>query len=508
MARQLSITASLMDALTEVEGRFPVTTWTVGGVPIWPLARVRWFFSEWNRHYLNATPGSTSRAAALAMRMISGPVRTAIAQRRTGDNVQGESDVLFLSDGVSYAQLGGRWVERFCDPVKQAAAKRGLTSKLLSPSYLFREPLFTPADFIQSRLDRANAFAALRARIVGIDAHLPGLDEILARLDALGFNSHALAASKIKSDGARLCALAGVHRRILQQTRPRLAFLVSYYGVEGMAFVLACRQAGVPVVDLQHGVQSELHPAYARLPKPVGRAHALVPDRFWVWSEADRQVIAEWAEGTEHSAVVSGNPWLRVWQDRDSWNLDDDLRRADALKARAGDRPVVLITLQWGLHPREQLEPMRQLIHRANQQFAFWVRLHPSMLERREEIRALLREAGRYELDEPTDLPLPVLLSNSSAHITHSSTVAVEAAQFGVRTVVTSDLGGELYARLVENGWVVKATDASEIATRLARFAGQHERIAPVTPSLDAALDELLNQAVAPAPRAITTELN
>lgn len=478
-----------------MEARFPVMQWTVDSLPIWPLARIRWFFSEWNRHYLTAAAPAASRAAGLAMRIATGPFRTMLAQRRTGGaHARQRRDLLFLTDGVSYAQVGGRWLERFCDPINRAAAKRGLTSTFLSPSYIFRDRLLMPAAFIQSKLDRANALGALRTRLAPHKAQLPALDELRTWAQARGFTTGHFTPQKLTSDAMRVRALARVYARFLRRTRPRLAFVISYYGVEGMAFVLACREAGVTVVDVQHGVQGELHPAYARLPKPVGRTHALVPDVFWVWAEADRRVIAAWAEGTGHRAVVGGNPWLHVWQEPHAWEGADEAgRRADAMKARAGKLPATLISLGWGLHPREQLEPMRSLIEQGKGRFVFWVRLHPSMLERREEIRALLNIAAPHELDEPTDLPLPLLLSHSAVHVTHSSTVAVEAAQFGVRTLVTSALGAELYAGLAETGWIVEESeDIARMLAQLETLAAQRQPRTAVAVPLEAALDELL----------------
>lgn len=495
-----SLTSSLMQALTEIESRFPVAQWSVGSVPIWPLMRVRWFLGEWASHYVAPASGAGAKAKGLAMRLLTGPARAMLAQSRDRQHAPSGSlrrDLLFLSDGVSYGKLGGRWVERFCDPVIRAAAARGLTSLLLSPSYAFRLPRATPSRFIQPKLDRANALGALLAATSRGEAHLPGIEGVCAWVVAQGFGASFLHPEKVLSDGLRLAAQSRVHARLLRQTRPRLAFVVSYYGIEGMAFVLACHRAGVTVVDLQHGAPGELHPAYAGLPKPLHRVHALVPDRFWVWSDWERRLIANWAADTGHRAVVGGDPWMSVWEDHRGWpGVKESSAQADALLARAAGRPVVLITLQWGFKESEQLEPMQRVIAAGQGRCEFWVRLHPSMLERREQVRALLKTAGRHELDEPTDLPLQAVLSRSTVHVTHSSSTAVEAAQFGVPTVVTSDLGAELYVRLSEAGWVVTETgDASRLITVLEDLATRRRTTPPPRRvPLDEALDELLGE--------------
>lgn len=185
---------------------------------------------------------------------------------------------------------------------------------------------------------------------------------------------------------------------------------------------------------------------------------------------------------------------MSVWEPGRNWEgVEDATARSDAMRARAGGRPVVLIALQWGLNPEEQLLPMRRLIAAGEGRFAFWVRLHPAMLERREEIRALL--GAGVELDEPTDLPLPALLARSAVHVTHSSSTAVEAAQFGVATLITSAMGTELYARLVDAGWIVTETgSAARMLDALAQLAGRRRPVAQARVPLEETLDELLDE--------------
>jgi hypothetical protein len=294
-------------------------------------------------------------------------------------------------------------------------------------------------------------------------------------------------------------AIARVHARRLRSSRARLAFMVGYYGVEGMGFVLACRTRGIPVVDIQHGVQGELHPAYAGWRLPIdGRMHPLLPDRFWVWSDWERVVIARWADGTGHAATVGGNPWLDVWGDGPIWPGAADARAAArALRLQAQGRPVVLVTLQYGLVDGDQLDPLVDLVRTVGTRFVFWARLHPLMLDRRESVRARLAQAGAtVELDACTDLPLHAVLPQADVHLTHSSSTAIEAAQFNLRTVLTSDYGAELFTPLIDAGTVIVETgSAATLASTLARLAGCHITNTGLRCNPDDALERLLAEA-------------
>src|SRR6185295_4918476 len=361
--------SDLMHALAEIEASVPVGDWTVGGNAIWPLLRIRWFFAEWARQY-GGSGGAASggRMRALA-RGAADAVRARSSDAAANDDPKARRDVVFLSDGLSFARVGERWVERFCDPLIRAATRQGASSALWTPQHVYRVPRATPSVFVQPAIDRANLAGVVRSRFgAGVATRLPGRERATAMLRARGFDDGALSLARIASDGCRLRALAAVFERRLAAVQPRLAFVVSYYSLEAMAFVHACRRAGVPTVDIQHGVQGEFHPAYAAWPRlPATGKHALVPDRFWVWSDWERGVVDAWAAGSGHAAVVGGNPWLDLWRGDADWpGTRDALAAAARLRERAAGRPVVLVTLQFGLGAGEQIEPLRRLIARTH----------------------------------------------------------------------------------------------------------------------------------------------
>lgn len=490
--------SDLMGVLKDLESRFPTEEWRVGGLHIWPLLRQRWFFSEWATYYAQPTPGAGSTPSGYLATVAAGALAGARAARRDPsgqDRADAQRDLVFLSDGISFARLGCQWVERFCDPLIALATRRGLTSALWTPLHRYHQPRFTPSRFVQSNVDRANLWGALQARMSIPAAVLPASGAMTEWLSRRGFGTHALQPAKAVSDACRLRTVADRFKQMLRRAQPRLAFLVSFYSVEGMAFVLACRECGVPVVDIQHGVQGELHPAYAAWQRPPQHdRHALLPDRFWVWSDWERSVIERWSVGTGHAAVIGGNPWMDLWREGSSWaGIGEALAQARRLRDKAQGRPIVLVTLQFGLSLAEQLEPLAELLHVAGNRLSFWVRLHPAMLDRRAEIRARLRSGGTTELDESSDLPLQALLPCCDVHLTHSSSAVIEAVQFGVPSVLTTAYGAELFASMVTAGRAqVHTGSAAHLASALVELAASGNQQSAMAPPADAALDQLL----------------
>ncbi len=453
--------SDLIALLGEVEARFPVRDWRIGGVAIWPLVRMRWFFAEWARHYVApsrvAERGiATKFLGALRSQWPNAQSRQS-GQRRRRSDTDAPLDVLFLADGVSHICMGDTWIDRLVDPLLSQTQALGLKGAVWTRGQPHDHAMMFAATPVQPGVDRAKLAGALRAGLRPLPAQLPESVGLVNWLHSRGLQATELVPAQVQLVGACLHAVAASFKTRLLINRPRIAFLSDFYGLEGMAFILACRQAAIPTVDVQHGVQGPHHPAYAAWPKPPdGKLHELLADRFWVWSHDEVDVIEKWCAGTSHAAVAGGDQWLYLWRQGMQWpGLADVRSQAAHLEQAAQGRRIVLVTLQVGLSDAEQLDPLVELLGEPDPRLYFWVRLHPAMLKDRELIRSRLGLPMAYELDGPTDLPLFALLAHADVHMTHSSSAVIEAAQFGVRSVITSAFGAEYFQTQLTTGLAV-----------------------------------------------------
>lgn len=104
--------------------------------------------------------------------------------------------------------------------------------------------------------------------------------------------------------------------KLISSIQPNNVFTTCYYGRK-MAFISAAKSLNVKTIDIQHGVQGELHAAYGRWNNVPKSGYCMLPDAFWVWSKNDEQAISAWSSSLTQNmpdVVVTGNPWLIKWK--------------------------------------------------------------------------------------------------------------------------------------------------------------------------------------------------
>ena len=498
-------TSQIMDVIRDMERRFAVDQWTVDGVALWPFLRVRLNFDLFRAHQLHQP------AVSLAVRALSvarNAVRfcyASLADVRRNRLRAGRADVVFLSDGLSFALLNGVWYEKYCDPLIERFRERGLSSLLVSPGHAYHIPRHTPSLFIQPRLDAVMVRRTLHVpRMAVSDTFNREYPEYARRLGELDLNVQALAPDAVCRYAAIIRDIAKLYRGILSRAGARLAFIVCYYSVEGMAFTLACRELGIPSVELQHGggIEGDLHVAYAAWTKVPQDGYALLPSHFWCWTGNDVEVIRRWNATVAglHQPVLGGNPWLNEWRAGRSAVVSEYDQRIAAAQGAAADKRQLLVTLQYGLADDRALGPLLGAIRRTQHEWRWWVRLHPVMLNERDAVRSLLTRHGivEYDLDAASDLPLYALLRRMDLHLTHSSATVIEASEFGIPSVIVSEYGREFFPGQIAAGRAQAAYETDDIIAACRSLLDVRDRRdRDPSPPVDAgpALDLLLSQA-------------
>ena len=476
----------IIDLLNEIEFSFPVSDWRAAGIRIWPFLRTtlgyKLCFVNENAPERTDVQSRFKLAAQQVLALARGTARYFHAQqvdRRHNAEPLGKVDAAFLSDGVSYSNVGGVWYERFCDPLISCLEKQRLRSFLLCPLHSYFVPRRSPSKFIQPHLDllTLKAFAASRFE-AEIKQELRGYEECRQLMVRKGSPVNLPAPSTVGSQALRIRYLADFYKHILTRVQPSVGFCVSYYWSGGMAFSLACRELEIPSVDLQHGVQGELHFAYGRWCRLPEAGYELLPTVFWCWTQSEERAIRAWSRRFEkwHRPFVGGNPWLAQWSDgKHGFAAEYDQGIRSLMEP---GRRQILVTLQPARTKPLTLQPLLEAVGRSPEEWQWWIRLHPCMEQERDKIRsAFASRTGREcRVDGATDVPLCALLRHMDVHVTHSSSAVLEAEAFGVPSVVISTYGAELFPDQVSSGWAQVGLQSEEIGEAIHCQLQRHNR--------------------------------
>jgi len=300
-------------------------------------------------------------------------------------------------------------------------------------------------------------------------------------------------------DMGKIFYFARIFEKALKALGPRALFLSVYYHPVGMAWMLACRWAGVRSVDLQHGRLGPYHGHYTQLRAAPADGYHLLPDTVWCWGAQTKQDIEvdRNARCARHGGIIGGNPWLYKWRYGDTAGLEPP-EAQDFTRKTAGRRRI-LVSLQPLESPigPELLKAMKQ----SPPDWLWLLRLHPLRKHTAPEISAILAATGipNAEVTEATTLPLFSLLRIVEHHVTVFSSVAVEAAAFGIRTSLVGPEGPSALAPQMKRGICSYTPTADDILANVTlnlrgpRQPVEDDFIAMREGVVDQALEEILS---------------
>ncbi len=107
--------------------------------------------------------------------------------------------------------------------------------------------------------------------------------------------------------------LKEVWDQILLATNPRRVIAIQ----PDAALCVACRQRGIDVADLQHGVVSDEHPWYGESFRKDSKTEVL-PTTFICWDKTAIAVLEKWTIEKEILIEPISNPWLQRFIENDN----------------------------------------------------------------------------------------------------------------------------------------------------------------------------------------------
>jgi len=487
------LSSKILELINEVEDKYPVQDIIVDGIHIWPILRIELNFLNCDVHYnsnVNSQLNKVSLHFKKALQIFKDTLYLKyayFADYSKSIKPNRHFDILFLSDGISFYNLGGYWYEKYCDPLIERFKAVGRDSLLLTPLYEHFIPRHSPSIFIQPRIDfikiSKKVFAISKKNIHAFNE----IEKIISVFKTLSPNLILPSTQHFIKQVKVIKTISKYYKKILESTNVSVAFSVGYYSNQSMALNLACRNMGVPSIDIQHGVQGDFHVAYGLWNKVPDSGYELLPSIFWCWTDKETKSVNKWNTGVNkwHRTVVGGNPWL------EHWKLDhtDITKRYNQkiinVKKQYPRRINVLVTLQFGAAYEECLKNLIPVITKSGQKYLWWIRVHPCMLDAKEETRKRIfkNDISNAVIDEATDIPLFILLKHVDIHLTHSSSVVLEAEELGVPSIVINDYGSEFFPEQISTGSAILAYTTDEIIASIKSLSAANRLKSKIDPS-------------------------
>ena len=464
-----------MDIVNDIEEKFPVDEWIINDIHVWPLIRAQ-LVSQMD-FFLNKKLVHRSRPGLTALRNIRRTfditasfvkyLYAFISDRKCNDKIVGRNiDALFLTHCTNRVLVNKYYYNKMVDPIIDRLDEQQFRNIVLEITWngQYYIPRYKSSKYIQPYLD----YLLFKNKIPLIkksfgNSQLSRFNDFVKYLDGLNLRLIIPDIRSIKKVVAIISDIASFFKKIIIQTSPAVGLSTQYYGWDGMALNLACREAGIISVDIQHGIQNDLHWAYGRWMRVPEKGYELLPEIFWCWSETEAEVIKKWNKKVKkyHRPIVVGDLCLNKWLNGDS----DIVRNYDVKVFDIQQKHIKSIQILYTMQD-ETIPPLILEAIRESSDFCFWwIRCHPTLIDKRPKIHRSLGDFGlnNSNIEEASTWPLYALLRHMDIHITGWSTTVIEASAFNVPSILIHELGSEFFAEQIDNGMALYAYNSQEV---------------------------------------------
>lgn len=469
----------------------PARDWMVDGLHLWPLlttslvslaiqVRIR------QRRRLLRTGGLGWKVAVAVDTRAVAPLRALARAPRMAlppDSLEGK--ILYHANAVHCRPLGPAWVTPPLDVPAILMRRAGYEGLYWFENVAVDEPWLAktiagPARGVSAVLEAATRRCGSVDQGARLD-RLAGFQAWCADVARqLTFSPKFLRLWLARQVDHALAARGCYEEAFALRGRPRLIVMLNGGFASTVGLTAAARGSGIPVVEVQHGVDTECGVTAVRDGPPFS-SFTSAPDAFIAWDlrrAGDEAVLHTGPLGLHLPAVLAeyrhdDGGMLRSTHDFVS-------QQGTLLESKAmslGAKREVLVTMQPG-DDGGWLEP---LIGATAPDVLFWVRRHRGDLANKLRLSTRIGSAT-IETELATGAALPILLRRVRAHLTRFSSTAMEASALGIPTLAVEDYARDLFHFLPGDLLHVQSDfdlAARELAAMLAEDRRQQKKQLP-----------------------------
>lgn len=412
----------------------------IDGVPVWERLRFSVFKQIKQQNGTGVAHGDTSVAWKQYAKGVGLFLKNLV---HNNPYLAGESDILYLGTRRRKQLKDGYWWDIYCDPVHEACEY----------DYVhFEEPYFLthrkPARTANLRyLDLITISGELQQLVGFNEPTIPAAErqQLQTAQEAIseGFDADVDLVSMVHTELYDRSTTLPLYRRLLGRVDPELVVVIASYGRE--TFIEACKQQGVPVVELQHGVIYHHHYGYSY---PDPRTKETFPDYLLTfgefWTDAAAYPIPK-----DHVIPV-GYPYLEQ-----SVGKYEDIEQENQLLF-ISQGPIGEQISKFAVAVEQHPEIDCDIVYKLHPgEYGRWKNEYPWLID---------TEITVIDSSEPA---LYELFARSSVQIGVGSTAIYEGLCFGLETYVYNCSGSTVLEPLVEEGAATMISSVEELASSL-----------------------------------------
>ncbi len=463
----------VIEKLNDLEAKYPVKDWLIDDIHIWPLLKYN-IFKEWRN--ADDKPAKGQQRSKTFTDKIKNKFKRYYQIWKSGQKVAAlkksnvkKSPVLFTGFNAHRVEMDGMFVNRYFQPITTYLKKhfgydsimieyrdRDKTKKYIDEGQIIFLPEFLPYFNYKYR----SAYQQMSVQLNGYEEFSA---EVLSLLPFL--KNKAISTTALKGLVKEIKIFSHAYDLIIDKYDPKLAIGLCYYNKPVYGLDYAASKRNIPTVDMQHGGQGKLHVSYGSYESVPANGYNLMPTIFWCWDEASYNAINSWiVKQNHHRVVMGGNPWLDYFF--------DTIKREEFTFP---EKKIILYSMQLDVPEDYIIEAIKS----TPPDFEWWLRFHPrTTAETRQAVSGKIAAAGlakKVELEKATSYPLPIILENTSVHISKFSGSIIEATQLGVKTILIDPVGVENFNDYVlsNNAVVELSKSAKELLETIAIIAAQ-----------------------------------
>lgn len=455
---------TILELINGIENKFPVDKWAVRGYNVWPIIRIKLaFLYRAKLEKLYSAPGETGTASQKVNPLLSKiqkiidwenrSIKHKIDRYKLKKSFKRKDALVFFTFSTNRMLQDAVWHNRSVDPIVDLL-KADLPVVLLEHTGLskgrcprYNDRYCTEVDKMIETMHYTPVIDEQEVSLEGYQSFLKYLKETLPDLESIG----QLTEENIIKSVRYFDSLVGFFTEIIHGSGVKAIFTTCYYDIRSMALITACKKLNIPTIELPHGIHGEDHFAYGKWSKLPASGSQMLPDFFWSWGDLEKKAIDDWSGkvANRHKAIVGGNPWLNEWKG-DKHPLAQKYQQV--IQEKWGNSVKILVSLA-PLNEFENVVPdsFINAIKEGPEDWQWLFRLHPRQPQSIEEIERRLKELvpdRKVNVKEATEFPLPALLKGIDTHLTFYSSIVIEAASFGIPSVVF-EKGFTIYREMV-----------------------------------------------------------